>query len=168
MSMRYRDRRSNAALDEFRESVVAIPRIGVHTNAQYYMSLLARAYQRAGRIDDGLAVLDDAQLSIEARGERWWAAEIQRLRGELLLSRSADNADQAEACFERALEISRNQEARSVELRAVTSLARLWQSRDKTAEARDLLAPVYAWFTEGFDTVDLKEAKALIDGLSRT
>ena len=100
-----------------------------------------------------------------AGGERWWEAEIQRLGGELLLSQSGANAGDAEDCFERALHISRSQEAKSLELRAAMSLARSWQAQGKADQARDLLAPVYAWFTEGFDTADLKRAKALLDRL---
>jgi tetratricopeptide (TPR) repeat protein len=165
-SLRHKDQRSEPALDELRESVAAIPQMGVHTITSYYSSLLARAYRRAGRNREGLQALDEAQASIDARGERWWEAEIQRLRGEILLSRSAENAGDAEACFERALHISRNQEAKSLELRAAMSLARLWRRQGKGDEARRLLGECYAWFTEGFDTADLTEAKALLDEMS--
>jgi predicted ATPase len=130
------------------------------------MSFLVRAYRQAGRIDDGLRVLDDAQASIDARGERWWEAEIRRLRGELILSRSAANAEDALPCFKQALDISRQQDAKSLELRAATSLARLWKARGETDRARDLLASTYGWFSEGFATRDLKEAKALLNELS--
>ncbi len=129
------------------------------------MTLLARAYQQADRTDEGLRVLQEAQVSIDARGERWWEAEIQRLRGELLLSQSGANAGDAEACFERALQISRRQEAKSLELRATMSLARLWRRQGKGDEVRRLLGECYTWFTEGFDTADLKEAKVLLDEL---
>ncbi len=108
----------------------------------------------------------DAQASIDARGERWWEAEIQRLGGEVLLAQSAENAGDAEACFARALDISRNQEAKSLELRAAMSLARLWQNHGKGDDARELLRDCHAWFTEGFDTADLKQAKALLDDLA--
>jgi class 3 adenylate cyclase/predicted ATPase len=164
-SLRFEDQRSDSALDELRESVVAITQIGVHINTPYNMSLLARAYRQTGRLEEGLQALDDAQVSIDARGERWWEAEIQRLRGELLLSRSEANAGDAQACFERALHIARHQEAKSLELRAAMSLARSWQARGKADQARDLLAPIYEWFSEGFDTADLKQAKALLDRL---
>jgi len=130
------------------------------------MTLLARAYQQAGRIDEGLQVLEEAWLSIEARGERWWQAEIHRLKGEQLLSLLASNADDAEACFEHALSIAQNQEAKSLELRAAMSLGRLWLQQSKQTEARDLLSPVYNWFTEGFDTADLVQAKALLKELA--
>ena len=164
-SMRFQDQRSDSALDELRESVVAIPQMGVNTITSYYMTLLVRAYQQAGRNADGLKVLDDAQASIDARGERWWEAEVRRLRGELLLASSAANVGDAEACFERALDISRKQEAKSLELRAAMSLARSWQRQGKQKDARQLLSDCHAWFTEGFDTQDLKDAKALLDEL---
>ena len=92
--------------------------------------------------------------------------ELYRLKGELLLQQSSDNQAEAEACFHQALDIARNQQAKSLELRAATSLARLWQQQGKRQEAHDLLAPVYDWFTEGFDTADLKDAKALLDELA--
>jgi predicted ATPase len=164
-SLRFADQRSDSALDALRESIVAIPRMGIHVITPYLMTLLARAYRRAGKIDDGLEVLDDARASLDARGERWWEAEIQRLRGEFSLSQSAENATDAELCFERALDISRNQEAKSLELRAAMSLVRLWRRQGKGDEARRLLGECYNWFTEGFDTADLKEAKVLLDEL---
>jgi len=165
-SMCFDDERSGSALDELRDSVLGMSRLGVYIHRPYLMTLLARAYQQVGRIDEGLQVLDDAQRSIDARGERWWEAEVRRLRGELLLPRSATSANDAEACIEQALDISRNQAARSLELRAAMSLARLWQRQGKRDESRDLLTPIYDWFTEGFDTVDLKDAKALLEQLS--
>ncbi len=165
-SMCFDDERSGSALDELRDSVLGMSRLGVHIHRPYLMTLLARAYQQVGRIDEGLQVLDDAQRSIDARGERWWEAEVRRLRGELLLPRSATSANDAEAYIEQALDISRNQEARSLELRAAMSLARLWQRQGKRGESLDLLTPIYDWFTEGFDTVDLKDAKALLEQLS--
>jgi len=99
-------------------------------------------------------------------GERFWEAELHRLKGELLLVLSTDNTTEAEACFHQALDIARRQEAKSLELRAAISLSRLWQQQGKCAAACALLAPIYGWFTEGFDTVDLQEAKALLDELS--
>ena len=98
-------------------------------------------------------------------GERNYEAEIYRLKGEPLLRQSSDNAVEAEACFHQAIDIARNQQAKSWELRAATSLARLWQHQDKRQDAYDLLAPVYGWFTEGFDTADLIDAKTLLDEL---
>jgi len=96
----------------------------------------------------------------------WWEAELHRITGELVLAQHDDDHAEAEKAFSRALATARHQEAKSLELRAATSLARLWQARGKAAEARDLLAPIYDWFTEGFDTPDFKDAKALLDELS--
>jgi predicted ATPase len=102
---------------------------------------------------------------MDTTGERVWEPELYRLKGELLLQLSSDNQAEADTCFRHALEIARTQQAKSFELRAVTSLARLWQQQGKRQEAHDLLAPVYHWFTEGFDTADLQDAKALLDAL---
>ena len=102
---------------------------------------------------------------VDTTGERYYAPELHRLKGELLLQHSSDNQADAETCFHHALEIARSQQAKSLELRAATSLARLWQQQGRLQEAYDLLAPVYDWFTEGFDTADLQEAKALLDAL---
>jgi predicted ATPase len=107
-------------------------------------------------------VLTETLAQVEKSGERRVEAELHRLKGELLLQQSPDNAAEAEACIQKAVAIAQNQSAKSWELRAATSLARLWQSRGKRQEACDLLAPVYHWFTEGFDTADLKDAKALL------
>ena len=98
-------------------------------------------------------------------GERFCEADLYRLKGELLLVCSAENNGEAETCFQHALTVARRQQARSWELRAATSLSRLWQHQGKRAAAYDLLAPVYGWFTEGFDTADLQEAKALLEDL---
>ena len=97
---------------------------------------------------------------------RYYAAELSRLKGALLLQQAVPDAAQAEACFQQALDVARQQQAKSWELRAATSLARLWQQQGKRQEAHDLLAPIYDWFTEGFDTLDLIDAKALLDALS--
>jgi predicted ATPase len=101
----------------------------------------------------------------ETTGERWYEPEMYHLKGELLLQQSSDNQVEAEACFHKALDLARSQQAKSFELRAATSLARLWQSQGKRDEARQVLGDVYGWFTEGFDTADLKDAKALLDAL---
>ena len=98
--------------------------------------------------------------------ERYWEAEIHRLKGELLLARAAEHQMEAEVCWYKALDVARHQGAKSLELRAAMSLSRLWQQQGKGAEARELLTPIYGWFTEGFDTMDLQEAKALLDDLS--
>ena len=132
----------------------------------YFLALRAEAYLRAGQRDESLAAVDQALDFVRESGERWWEAEVYRLRGEVLLARRARDRSNAEECFRRALRVARKQTARSLELRAATSLARLWRKQGKRAEAHDLLAPVYGWFTEGFDTPDLIDAKALLDALS--
>jgi predicted ATPase len=131
----------------------------------YFLALLAEAYRIPGAPEAGLTALAEALTLAETTGERWYEAEIHRLKGELLLQQNADHQTEAEACFHHALEIARNQQARSFELRTATSLARLWQQHGKRQEAYELLAPVYNWFTEGFDTADLQDAKALLDAL---
>ena len=156
---------SEATLTALRDSIDAILNIGVYLNTPYYMTLLARAYQRAGRIAQSLQILDEAQQSIEVRGENWWLAEIHRLRGEILLSRSQEDTNDAESCIHQALEIARGQGARSLELRAATSLARLWERQGKHDDARRLLGDCYTWFTEGFDTADLQDAQELLGTL---
>ena len=103
---------------------------------------------------------------MEGHEERLWEAEVCRLRGVLLLRQTGTPQAEAEACFQRALDVARRQEAKSLELRAAMSLSRLWQQQGKQVEARQLLAPIYGWFTEGFDTADLQEAKALLNELT--
>jgi class 3 adenylate cyclase/predicted ATPase len=131
----------------------------------YMLAVLASTKANLGRPDEGLELLKDALASTAASGERWWQAEMHRLSGRLLAARGQH--DESEACFRCAIEVSRGQSAKTLELRAATSLARLWSDRGRNVEARDLLAPVYGWFTEGFDTPDLKEAKILLDALVR-
>ena len=111
-------------------------------------------------------VLTEALTLVDTTGERWYAPELYRLKGELLLQQHLDNQVKVEACFHKALDIARAQQAKSFELRAATSLARLWQQQGKRQEAHDLLAPIYGWFTEGFDTADLQEAQTLLSALT--
>jgi predicted ATPase len=117
----------------------------------------------AGQVEKGLGLLAETLAGLEASGRGDLLAEAYRLRGELLLRQAVPEAAQAEACFHQALTIARRQQAKSWELRAAMSLARLWQQQGKRAEAHELLASVYGWFTEGFETADLQEAKALLD-----
>ncbi len=131
-----------------------------------FLASLAEGYHRCGKFEEGLKVLNDAFDVIKRGGEDMWKSELLRLRGMCLLSISSNNVPEAEAAFRHAIEVAKRQNARSLELRAATSLARLWQNQGKMAEARDLLAPVYDWFIEGFDTADLKDAKTLLDQLS--
>jgi predicted ATPase len=130
----------------------------------YHTSLLAGACEIAGQIEEALTLLDDALQIVERTGERWFAAELSRHKGRLLLRQGHTEA--AEELYRKALNIAEEQGAKLWELRAAASLARLRRDRGRHAEARDLLAPVHGWFTEGFDTVDLKEAKALLDELT--
>ena len=129
------------------------------------MSHLARAYAELGQFDDAWRCIGEAMTAVETTKERWCEAEIHRVAGEIALMSPEPDAAKAEAYFERALAVARKQQAKSWELRAAMSMARLWRDQGKRQEARDLLAPVYGWFTEGFDTLDLKEAKALLDEL---
>ena len=126
---------------------------------------LIEAYNKIEQPQEGLAVLAEAQALVEKTGERYYEAELQRLKGELLLAQSPDDPAEAEACFHNALEIARRQHAKSLELRTAMSLARLWQRQGKEGDARQLLNDVFVWFTEGFDTADLREARALLDEL---
>jgi predicted ATPase len=137
---------------------------GAETWMPYFFALLARAVEIAGQVEEAVTVLDDALQIAETTGERWFAAELNRHKGELLLRQG--HPDGAEKLYRKALIISEEQGAKMWELRAATSLARLWGEQGRRAEARELLAPIYRWFTEGFDTPDLVEAKGLLDALS--
>ncbi len=111
-------------------------------------------------------MLTEAEAVLETTESRWYESELYRLKGALLLRQAVPDCTQAETCFRQALDVARHQQVKSWELRAATSLAKLWQSQDKRQEAYDLLGPVYNWFTEGFDTADLQDAKALLDELA--
>jgi predicted ATPase len=149
-----------------REGLEAHRATGADFQRTHHLILLAEAARASGSAEEALEALAEAEAQAETSDERYFEAEIHRLRAELLLAQSADHGAAAEASFRLALDVARRQEARSLELRATTSLARLWAAQGKGAAAHDLLAPVYGWFTEGFDTADLKEAKALLDELA--
>jgi predicted ATPase len=119
-----------------------------------------------GHTADGLQALAEGHTLVEQHEERWWEAEVCRLRGVLLLRQMRPQPEEAETWLQRARDVARRQQAKSLELRAAISLARLWQPQGKRDEARALLAPIYGWFTEGFDTADLKEAKRLLAELA--
>jgi predicted ATPase len=129
-----------------------------------YLCMLAAAYSQVGRAEPGLRVIAEAKALAARNDEHMWESELDRNHGELLKVAGAPVPD-IEACFARAVATTVQQGAKSVELRAATSLARLWTDQGRRAEAHDLLAPVYGWFTEGFDTADLKDAKVLLDEL---
>ncbi|MBI1929317.1 adenylate cyclase, partial [Candidatus Poribacteria bacterium] len=182
---------------QIEKGLAAYRAIGAELLQPYFLGLLAEAYGRVGQAEKGLAALDEALARVEKTGERWWEAELYRLKGELLLMQQrspipacgeglgvgasaepeADKGSvgasppqtvepEAETCFHKALDVTRHQQAKSWELRTAVSLGRLWQRQGKKEEARKMLAEIYGWFTEGFDTADLKEAKALLEELS--
>jgi predicted ATPase len=146
-----------------RSGLVAYRATGAEAAVPRFIGLLAGACGMAGRIEEALVLLDDALQMVEKTGERWFEAELNRLKGQLLLRQGHTEA--AEELYRKALSIAEEQEAKLWELRAAVSLARLRRDQGRHAEARDILAPVYGWFTEGFDTPDLKETKALLDEL---
>jgi predicted ATPase len=131
----------------------------------YFLALLAEAHGTIGEPEAGLTALVEALALVDTTGERWYEPELYRLKGALLLQQNSNNQAEAEDCFHQAINIAQSQQAKSFELRAATSLARLWQQQGKRQEAYDLLAPIYGWFTEGFDTADLQEAKTLLEEL---
>jgi predicted ATPase len=153
-------------IEQIKQSLRAYRATGAEIWRQYGLALLAEAHRTLGQLEAGLSVLAEALTVVDTTGQRWYAPELHRLHGELLLQQSLDNQVEAEACFHKALDIARNQQAKSFELRAATSLARLWHQQGKRDEARQVLGDVYGWFTEGFETADLKDAKALLDALA--
>jgi predicted ATPase len=132
----------------------------------YLCTVLADVAAHLGHTEDSLQALAEAHTLVEQHDERLWEAEVCRLRGVLLLQQTGTPQAEAETWLQRALDIARRQEAKSLELRAAMSLSRLWQQQGKQAEAHALLAPIYGWFTEGFDTKDLQEAKVLLEALA--
>jgi predicted ATPase len=180
-----------AGIAQIHEGLAALRATGAELLRPYVLALLAEAYRKAGQAEEGLRVLDEALMTVRDTEERWWEAELYRLKGELLLRQATGKGDSrtaptatatvaeveigeagrlpaivaAETCLLQALNIARRQQAKSLELRAVLSLSELWQRQDKGHVARGLLAETYGWFTEGFTTADLKEAKALLDEL---
>ena len=151
---------------QVRQGIAAWRATGAALFVPYFCTLLADVCAHLGHTEDGLQALAEAHTLVEQHEERWWEAEVCRLRGVLLLRQTGTPQAEAEAWLQRALDVARRQEAKSLELRAAMSLSRLWQQQGKRAEAHALLAPIYGWFTEGFDTADLQEAKALLDALA--
>ena len=147
------------------QALVELARIGSGIGAPGLLALLAEGLRKVGRHEEALGALGLGVARAEQQGQHFYDAELHRLRADILLDRDGNAAEEAEALFHQALEIARRQEAKTFELRAATSLARLRQRQGKRDAARDLLAPVYEWFIEGFDTRDLKEAKALLEEL---
>jgi predicted ATPase len=153
------------AVQKIASAIDAYRSMGSTVNLPEYLVYLANAHAQLGQIDDAWRCIDEA-TTMEASGETWYEAEVNRVAGETALKAPKPDAAKAEAYFDRALSVARLQQAKSLELRAAMSMARLWRDQGKWREARELLAPVYGWFTEGFDTRDLKEAKALLDELA--
>jgi predicted ATPase len=151
---------------QIRQGIAALRATGAELGVPNWSALLAEACGRAGQVEEGLATVSKALAAVEKTGERCWGAELYRLQGELLVRQPAHREQEAEACFHQALAVARRQQAKSWELRAAMSLSHLWQRQGQRAAARELLAPVYGWFTEGFDAADLREAKTLLAELS--
>jgi len=153
---------------QIRQGLVAYRATGAELQRPYFLSLLAEAYEKVRQPEEGLAVLAEALAIVDKTGGRSWDAELNRRKGELLLMQQGkgQKVDEAEEYFQQALNIARRQQAKSFELRTAMSLSRLWQQHGKKEEAYQLLAENYGWFTEGFDTADLQEAKALLEELA--
>jgi predicted ATPase len=154
-----------AGTAQIRQGIASLRATGAEIAVPWFCILLAEAAAHLGYTESSLQALTEAHTLVEQHDERWWEAEVHRLRGVLLLRQPGTAQEEAEAWLQRALDVARRQEAKSFELRAAMSLTRLWQQQGKQAEARELLAPIYGWFTEGFDTTDLQEAKTLLVAL---
>jgi predicted ATPase len=160
-----------AGVRQIHQGLTAYEATGATLERPYSLALLAEAYRNIGQAAAGLPVLAEARRLVDTRGDRWCEAELHRLQGEFLLQQPVEAGlkpaptEAAEACFHQALDVARQQQAKSWELRAAMSLSRLWQQQGQRDEARALLAPIYGWFTEGFDTADLQETKALLEEL---
>jgi predicted ATPase len=151
---------------QIRQGLAAWRATGAEALRPYYLALLAAALERGGQVKEGLQLLAEALVVANDTGECRWNAELHRFKGEFLLARPAAQHAEAEICFRQALDVARRRQAKSVELRAATSLSRLWQQQGKRDTARRLLEPIYGWFTEGFDTADLQQAEALLGELT--
>ena len=154
---------TEAGIEQILQGLAAYSATGAEIARPLFLSLLAEAYRKAGQAPDGFAVVAEALDRVRRNGDRFGEPDLHRLKGELLLVMSSNSFSEAEACFRQALEVSRAQNAKSFELRAAMSLSRLWQKHGKGEEAQDLLAGVYERFTEGFDSQDLEEARAMVD-----
>jgi predicted ATPase len=153
-------------LTQLRQGLDAYQATGAEFQRPHFLSMLAEVHSSLGQPEAGLTALSEALALVETTGERHYEAELYRLQGELLLQHATPEASHAEACFQQSLDIARRQQAKSLELRAAMSLSRLWQQQGKRDQAHEPLALVYSWFTEGFDTADLQEAKALLEALA--
>jgi class 3 adenylate cyclase/predicted ATPase len=160
-----RDGAAAEGVDVMTEALARYRGFGGVLSLPFLLSLLAETHVRAGDVEAALTCLDDGLGHVREFGEVWWEAELHRAKGVLLADSKVDRAEEAETCLRRCMEIADGQQAKSLALRGATSLAELWQSQEKPDQAHELLAPVYDWFTEGFDTPDLRAAKTLLDAL---
>jgi class 3 adenylate cyclase len=157
--------KASDAVRAITSGITSLRSTGATLYVPMHLQYLAMAYSELGQLDDARRCIDDAIETMERSKEKWCEAEVNRIAGEIALKSLAPDSEKAEAYFDRALTVARQQQAKSWELRAAMSMARLWRGQGKREEARELLALVYGWFTEGFDTLDLKEAKKLLDEL---
>jgi len=157
---------AKAGIEQLHQGMMARRATGAALARPYFLSLLVEAQAATGQPEAGLTALTEALTLAETSGECWYVPELYRLKGTLLLQQSPAHQVEAEVCCQHAIRIAQSQHAKSLALRAATSLARLWQQQGKRAEACALLAPLYGWFTEGLDTTDLQEARALLEELS--
>jgi predicted ATPase len=150
-------------IGQLRSGISGLHRIGDLHHRSHWLGLLAATYLESGAYRDALTALDEAAEVVVVTQERYYAPELERLRGALLIQQG--EPDEADACFQKAIRAAADMGAKSLELRAAMSLARLWSEQGRRPAAYDLLAPVYGWFTEGFATADLKDARTLLDQL---
>jgi predicted ATPase len=155
--------RKAEGMRQLQQGIASWRATGADAAVPFYLYPLVDAYGAVGKLEDAHHLLGEALALVEHKGERFWEAELHRLQGELHLRQSSPNTLRGEACFQHALGVARHQEAKALELRAAVSLARLWQQQGKQREAHALLAPTYGWFTEGLDTADLQEDRALLE-----
>jgi predicted ATPase len=156
----------SAGIADIKEAMDRRRAFGMGAVWPWFLALLADAYGALGQVEEGLRALEEALEWVQRNDERLYVAEVHRIKGELLLRQATPDPVEAEHCFEQALAVARDQHAKSWELRAATSMARIWLQDGRIDDARALLSPIYDWFTEGFDTADLQDAKALLDQLS--
>jgi predicted ATPase len=156
---------STEGIEQMRRGIGDVTALGTLINHPMMLGELAEVLGRAGQHSEALAMLQQALRLSSENGEQYWAAELCRIRGEVLLGQNLSAMRASEEAFAQALDIARQQEARMLELRAATSLARLWKDLGRRTEALELLAPIYQWFTEGHDTLDLRDAKSLLGEL---
>ena len=151
---------------QIRQVFAVSPNLGPGLYRSYYLSLLAEACGQMEQPEAGLRAVAESLTLVATTGVRWWEAELSHMQGVLQLQLPSPDVSQAERCFQQALAVARSQQAKAFELRAALSLSRLWQQQGQQAAAHALLAPIYGWFTEGFDTLDLQAARALLEQLS--